>query len=149
MRLVAILLFLIPVSLFSQKAEHETFKKIMRIEKAFLDPGAVKVDTLRRSEVKSQLNFQLAASLANFLLSENRDTAIRLSGTCPNLIFLTEGTIILYWDNDLGSFQGTFIEDRDHILVRTMASCSRVYSIQEPIMTDSPPEPDSNINEDH
>jgi hypothetical protein len=143
MRLLGILLFLIPHSLFSQKVEHETFGEIIHIEKVIVDPQTVKVDTLNRTEARNQLNYQLAGSLAFYLLAENRDTSLRLSSTCPNLIFLTEGTVILYWDGDLGSFQGSFIQDREHVLLKTIAACSRVYSIQEPALSDSP---DSDLN---
>ena len=143
MRLLGILLFLIPHSLFSQKVEHETFGEIIHIEKVIVDPQTVKVDTLNRTEARNQLNYQLAGSLAFYLLAENRDTSLRLSSTCPNLIFLTEGTVILYWDGDLGSFQGSFIQDREHVLLKTIAACSRVDSIQEPALSDSP---DSDLN---
>ena len=146
MRLLGILLFLIPYSLFSQKVEHETFGEIIHIEKVFIDPQTVKVDTLNRAEAKKQLNYQLASSLARYLLYENRDTSLRLSSTCPNLIFLTEGTVILYWDTDVSSFQGSFIQDREHILLKTISACSRVYSIQEPVLSDSP---DSSNREDN
>lgn len=138
MRLLAILLSIIPGSVFSQNVKHETFRDIIHIEKVFLDPQTIKVDTLNRTETRGQCNYQLAASLAQYLLYENRDTSLRLSATCPNLIFLTEGTVILYWDGDAGSFQGTFIEDREHILQGSIAACSRVYSIQEPVLSDGP-----------
>lgn len=148
MRHVAILLILFPISLFSQKVEHETFRRMMKVEKVFVDPQTVKVDTLKRTEARSPTNYQLAASLAHHLLNENRDTALKLSNTCPNLIFLTEGTVILYWDGDIGTFQGTFIQDRDHLLLQTIPSCSRVYSIQQPVLSDKP-DSELNAGEDH
>jgi len=134
MRLLAVLLLVIPISLFSQKVEHETFEKIMRMPKIAIDPQTVKVDTLPRSpsRIKNLLSYQAAASLANFMLTENRDTALKLSLTCPNLIFLEAGTLIIYWDGDVNYFQGTFVEDDKHIMVKVVASCSRVYTIQQP-----------------
>lgn len=138
MRLVATFLLLIPLSLFSQKVDHENFGKIMRTEKVFLEPQSLKVDTLNRSEAKYQLNNQLAASLAYHLLNENRDSTLKLSITCPNLIYLTEGTIILYWDGDMKCFQGTFIQDHEHTVIQTISACSRVYSIQQPALSDKP-----------
>jgi hypothetical protein len=150
MRLIALLLLLIPCSLFSQKVEHETFAKIMRMEKIFVDAQTVKVDTLNRTEAKGQLNYQLAASLAQFLISDNRDTVLRLGLSCPNLIYLPEGTIIIYWDGDLKSFQGTFIQDRDHLLIQTVKACSRVFTIQQPVLSDSPnSEFDPNADKEH
>ena len=138
MRHLAILLLLIPISLFSQQVEHETFRKIMRTEKVYVDQQTVKVDTLNRTEIRNPMNFQLAASLAYYLLNENRDTAIRLYTSCPNLIFTAEGTVILYWDGDVKSFQGTFIQDREHTLMQSIPACSRVYSIQQPVLSNNP-----------
>jgi hypothetical protein len=147
MRVIAIFLFLTPFVLFAQKVPHDTFLKIMRTDKVFVDPQTVKVDTLRRYETRGLLNYQMAASLASYLLSENRDTMLRLSCGCPNLILLSEGTVIIYWDSDTKSFQGTFIQDREHTALMTVAACSRVYSIQLPVLSDSPAtdsEPDPN-----
>ena len=120
------------------------------MEKIFVDAQTVKVDTLNRTEAKGQLNYQLAASLAQFLISDNRDTVLRLGLSCPNLIYLPEGTIIIYWDGDLKSFQGTFIQDRDHLLIQTVKACSRVFTIQQPVLSDSPnSEFDPNADKEH
>jgi|GEM_PF-3822973 len=140
MRLIVLFLFFAPFTLLSQKVHNKSFNAIMKIDKVMLDPQAVKVDTLRRLETKSDLDYQLAASLAYYLLNDNRDSTLKLSISCPNLIYLREGTIILYWDGDMKSFQGTFIQDREHTLVQTIVACSRVYSMQQAplISPDSP-----------